>query len=108
MFRDSAINTDTVPKKGEIGSVGADFGEMQAASSSRYSYYRFKTNIKKKSTVYLKNEINSAFLASSAGFEPTAFRLGGGRSIRLSYEDIFLYNIYFISKVALCQAPNNS
>lgn len=28
-------------------------------------------------------------MASSAGFEPTAFRLGGGRSILLSYRDIY-------------------
>ena len=37
-------------------------------------------------------------MASSAGFEPTAFRLGGERSILLSYEDIYLcyYNKYAI------------
>ncbi len=29
---------------------------------------------------------SSSFFARPAGFEPTAFRLGGGRSILLSYE----------------------
>ncbi len=33
-FKDSAINTDTIPQKGELESVGADFGDMSAASSS--------------------------------------------------------------------------
>lgn len=33
-FKDSAIDTDTVPKKGEVEAVGAGFGDMQAASSS--------------------------------------------------------------------------
>ena len=32
--------------------------------------------------------------ASSGGFEPPTFRLGGGRSIRLSYEDNALIIIH--------------
>ncbi len=37
----------------------------------------------------------AVFLASSAGFEPTAFRLGGGRSILLSYEDVYMILEFF-------------
>jgi hypothetical protein len=33
------------------------------------------------------------FLASLRGFEPPAYRLGGGRSIQLSYRDIKIENI---------------
>ena len=34
LFKDSAIDTSTVPKKGELESVGASFGDMADASSS--------------------------------------------------------------------------
>ena len=34
MFKSSAINTDTVPKKSDIESVGASFGDMSSATSS--------------------------------------------------------------------------
>ncbi|MBQ3329746.1 MAG: S8 family serine peptidase, partial [Ruminococcus sp.] len=39
LFRDSAINTDSVPDKGDLASVGADFGEMMDASSSASEAY---------------------------------------------------------------------
>ena len=37
----------------------------------------------------VKKRAAAVILVSSAGVEPTAFRLGGERSIQLSYEDIF-------------------
>ena len=43
-------------------------------------------------------------LAFPAGFEPTTFRLGGGRSILLSYGNILLTLSYCRRPRALCQA----
>ena len=42
-------------------------------------------------------------MARPARFERAAFRLGGERSIRLSYEDIYSQQIYFILITLLCQ-----
>ena len=39
LFKNSAIDTDTVPKKGELASVGANHGEMMDASSSALEAY---------------------------------------------------------------------
>lgn len=39
LFKDSAIDTDSVPKKGELEAVGAGFGDMMDDSSSENEAY---------------------------------------------------------------------
>ena len=46
-----------------------------------------------------------AFLVSLRGVEPPACRLGGGRSIQLSYRDIHIYRVNAIYSIYDCR-PN--
>lgn len=63
------------------------------------------THVKKKTQPKINEaenlgftRLSALFVASSPGFEPGAFRLGGGPSILLRYEDI--YKILSISPLA--------
>jgi hypothetical protein len=52
----------------------------------------FSSKTQKARTAFCKSCLGLLFLASLRGIEPPAYRLGGGRSIQLSYRDIYYEN----------------
>ena len=58
MFKDSAIDTDTMPAVGELAAVGADYGEMMDASSSEDAAY----SAADEETAILKKSLGDGFV----------------------------------------------
>ncbi len=72
--------------KSEQGGLCSNFGSVDKKYPRQARVQNFR--IKKKPAV---RDLLTAGVASPARFERTAFRLGGERSILLSYGDIYIY-----------------